>query len=90
MYHSEPESSVRSIIVTKIDIEHDQNDVLKIKAFARRNNWQFHLTSAKNCVNVDEAFEKLIKETLKKKYMINNGEEEDFNDQSEENEQDLE
>lgn len=82
VYHSEPESAPKAVIITKIDINHDPNEISIVKDFSRRNGWQFHLTSAKNCINVDEAFENLIKEALKKKYMIHAGEEDDFNDDS--------
>lgn len=37
-------------------------------------NWQFHLTSSKECINVDEAFDSLIKLSLNRKYGINDGE----------------
>lgn len=60
-------------MITKIDIDHSLEIIQEARSFAREMNWQFHLTSAKECINVENAFESLVKAALRNKYGITEG-----------------
>ncbi len=59
-------NAVRMLVGNKADLEnHRKVDSKLVKDFAEKHNMYFMETSAKSCINVDEAFLAMIKELMK-------------------------
>ena len=76
-YHREPEKVQIALFITKIDLCHQPKDLIKANNFANQKGWNFYMTSSKKNIAVDESFQKLIKNALKRKYGLEGTSEED-------------
>ena len=57
-------------MITKIDLDHENADFIKIKEYALKHDWLFFMTSAKENIEVDHGFESLTRKAIMKKYGI--------------------
>ena len=69
-YHLEPNNVPISLIFTKSDLNYNEEGLQSVLNYAKSQGWLHAITSSKSGENVDKSFETLIGEAMKKKYNI--------------------